>query len=870
MGRTWAFDRIPALCYGLGAREERAPPLALIRGVRPRVLNPMMPMKSPTSILLRTALCWAGILCADTVRGDAVVQRWAIAPDDRPYVGTGNLERGAAYNPVTRNVLLLGRFGAPRVYVLNGADGTDGSADTGEPRTLSPLNEAGESVIAGGTFTLNLVGAADDGAVYACNLATSLGTVRIYRWANDSVDTPISIAYSGDPLADVASPGSGQDIRFGDNFAVRGAGKETQLVQTSRNGKYIVVYSTTDGVEFTSKVYTTPADISGKIGFAVAFGEGNTLWAKANGNGLQRIAFEAATGRATLLNAVPTTIVAGGVTGIGVDPVAKVLAAVDFVAHRLSVYDISDPAGLVAMGEPLAFPTANANGNGTAAAAVRGTNIVALDTNNGLLAAYIEKSVVADPPSISSQPGGGSPYAGGGFTLAVAAQGTPPFTYQWYFNDAVIPGATGAQLVLTNLTPSQAGEYVVEVANAAGKVRSNPANLVVRTPLAAGILKPAWALNPGDRPYFGTDNAQRGLAWNPATSNLLVASRSPANAIVVLDSATGAEKHRLRTTAEDETPVFIGGTLVLNMVGVADDGVVYAANLVTDGTASSFRLYRWENDGPDAIPAALMDVPELAVAERWGDTFDVRGRGATTEILIGSRGLAPQEGGKFAILGSGDGFNFSGRVYAVSGLPSASVFGLGIAFGPGNSVFGTANGQPLVHSSFNPASGTAELARAYTAAQVPQTVSIVAYQPTEKLLAGIALDTPDNVVLYDVADLDNPVLLDQQLIVPEQPNINGTGAADFGGNRLFVLNTNHGLRAYDIVRGGATGPATLSEARVASGRFTARLTGTQGRSYTLQRSADLRAWTDLGNYQAPAEVSDAAASGAAFYRAVAR
>jgi hypothetical protein len=426
-------------------------------------------------------------------------------------------------------------------------------------------------------------------------------------------------------------------------------------------------------------------------------------------------------------------------------------------------------------------------------------------------------------------------------------------------------------LVLSGVTADQAGAYAVDVGNAAGTVRSSAATLVVRAPLNNGILKPAWALNPGDRPYLTTDNTQRGLAWNPATGNLLVLSRSPGNAILVHDAATGVLKHSLRTTGEDEFPIFIGGTLVLNMVGVAEDGVVYAANLVTDGSAASLRLYRWENDSAEAIPVALADVPELAIAERWGDTLDVRGRGAGTQILLGVRGLAPQEGGKFAVLTTADGFNFNAQVYAVAGVPASSGFGLGLAFGAGNTVFGTANGQPLVQATFNPATGTAEVTRVYPVEQVPAAVSFLAVNPAENLLAGVVLETPDNVLLYDVADLDNPAALDQQLLVPEQANINGTGAADFGGNRLFVLNTNHGLRAYDIVRGGTPTPATLSNPRVAAGVFSMRLTGAAGRTYTVQRSPDLRSWTDVGGFQAPADVTDGGAgTGAAFYRAVAR
>jgi hypothetical protein len=736
----------------------------------------------------------------------------------------------------------VSRAGGPKVYVLKGSDGTDGSAETGEPRALSPLDETGEGPIVGGTFTLNLVGAADDGAVYACNLATTLGTVRIYRWANDQPETPVSVGYSGDPLEGIASPGSGQDIRFGDNFAVRGSGKSTQLVQTSRNGKYIVLYSTTDGLSFTAHAITSPADVTGKIGLGVAFGAADTIWAKANGNGLQRIRLTPGNPgfTAQLLGTVPTTIVSGNATGLGFDSVAQRLAAIDYVAHSLSVFDASDPSGLIAIGDPVPFPTANANGNGTGAAAFGADVVVAVESNNGVVAVQIEKSVVVDPPSITSQPVGGTVYEGATFTLAVAAQGTPPFGYQWIFNDSVVLPATGAQLVLTNVTEAQAGTYAVTITNAAQvSVTSAKATLTVRKPVHSGILSPLWTLQPGDRPYLTTDNTQRGLAFNPVTGNLLIASRSPVPTVAVLDATTGAQKHTLRSTTSDDAPLFVGGTLPLNMIGVADDGVVYAANLVTDASAASFQIYRWDNDSPETVPVVGALPGELAIAERWGDTFDVRGAGATTQILLGTRGLAPQEGQKFAVLSTPDGLNFTAQIFSVPDVAS-SAFGLGIAFGPGNTVFGTANGQPLVRVAFIPADGTAILERTYAAPEVPTALSVIGYQAASNRLAGVALENPDNVVLYQFNASQDPTLLDQRLILPKQPNANGTGAIDFGGTRVFVLDTNHGLRAFEMTQGtGDADPASLSQPRIVAGSFTFSLGGTSGRDYTVQKSLDL-------------------------------
>lgn len=804
-------------------------------------------------------------------RADTLQSLWSLTPDaDRLYVTTANMERGIAYNPVSKNVLLVSRAGGPKVYVLDAATGDDGSAQLGEPRTLSPLDLNGENAIEGGTFTLNLVGAGADGAVYACNLATTLDSVRIYRWANDQTDTPVSVAYRGDPLAGIPSPGSGQDIRFGDAFAARGAGPATQLAQSARNGKYIVLYTTTDGVTFTHKTFVAPSTVAGKIGLGLAFGGGNTLWAKLNGNALQRLQFDLASGQLTLLNEVSTGIVGANLTGIGFDPVHQRLAAVDYVAHTLSVFDAADPAGLIAVGDPLPFPTANANVNGTGAVAVTSESVYALESNNGVLAVRIERSVVVDPPVIATQPAGATVYEGASHTFAVAAQGTPPFEYQWFFREAPLAGATSAQLTISPVTSADAGAYKVTVRNSAETVTSTPATLTVRAPLNTGVLQPLWTLAPGDRPYLTGDNAQRGLAWNPVSGNLLLASRSPSNVVAVLDAATGAEKHRLRTTGADDVPIFLGGTFAINLVGVADDGVVYVANLVTDASAAAFQIYRWDDDSADAVPTIASLPADLSIAERWGDTLDVRGKGATTQILLGARGISPQEGRKFAVLTTTDGYTFGGRVYPVDDLNSTA-FGLGIAFGPGNTVFGTANGQPLVHVGFNPADGSAAVLHRYEAAQVPLAASFLGFDAAGNLLASVAMENPDNVLLYDLAEASSPALLDQRLIVPKQSNANGTGALDFGGNRLFVLDTNHGLRAFTVQPGGSPAvPGTLAEPAIAGGNFRFALGGSAGRDYLVQKTSDFRSWTEVGSFKAPATVSDPVGAGPTFYRAVAR
>jgi hypothetical protein len=803
-----------------------------------------------------------GAIAVGIAQADQLIPKWQIAPADRDYVETGNFLRGLAYDPVGKYVVIAPRAGGPRVLLLDAATGADGSEDPniGAPRALQFTDANGDNLLTGGTFTLNLVGAGADGAIYACNLATSAAQpIRIYRWAKADIAEPVSLAYGGTAAADLGLVASApNDVRFGDAFAVRGSGTSTELLLGSRTGKYLLVFRTTDGTTFTPTAYTTDL-ASGAAGLGLAWGPGNTVFTDVSNSNLRRLELVEATKTARTLTTYAAGVVPLSSANIATDADAKRLATVDFTAHNVRVYDITDPAAPVQIGDPLPFPTSNANANGTGAAAFSSDTLFALETNNGILAALIEQ--VLTPPSVATQPTGGSPYVGTTFTLSVGAQGTAPLAYQWLLNDAPITGATLSSLTLSALTTNQAGAYSVIITNSAGSITSNPANVFVREPFNTPVLTPAWRVLAGERSTINTDSTQRGLAFNPVSGNLLYVSRTGSNIVAVLDAATGAEKHRLATTDGDGFSVITSATIPVNMIGVAEDGVVYVANLnrPAAGSGAALRVYRWDSDAADAVPVAL-DIPDLPADVRFGDTFTVRGRGDTTELLFGSRSST-----SFAVVSVSGGVFTTTKVYSADGV-SAGGFGLGVAFGPGNSVFGTASGSPIVHVAFDPAAGSATLARTYVAAQIPTAVAHLAIDTTRSLLAGTALETPDNLLLYSIADIDNPVLLDQELFPIDNPNVNGTGAIAFGGNRVFALDSNHGLFAYTINLTPSVRTTVAARIEGANVVVTVADPGT----YDIESGNILGTWQKVGTATTAQPFTAPASAAAAFYRAVAR
>ncbi len=83
------------------------------------------------------------------------------------------------------------------------------------------------------------------------------------------------------------------------------------------------------------------------------------------------------------------------------------------------------------------------------------------------------------PLTISEQPLSQTVALGSNVTFSVTASGFAPLSYQWYFNDDAISGATAANCSLPGVTGSNAGNYMVVVSNPECSVTSGVAVLTV-------------------------------------------------------------------------------------------------------------------------------------------------------------------------------------------------------------------------------------------------------------------------------------------------------------------------------------------------------------------------------------------------------
>jgi hypothetical protein len=71
-------------------------------------------------------------------------------------------------------------------------------------------------------------------------------------------------------------------------------------------------------------------------------------------------------------------------------------------------------------------------------------------------------------PEIVSHPASQAVLTSTPISLRVRANGTPPLTYQWYFNNVPLPGATSSLLQIESAKPEHAGGYRVMVQNSIG------------------------------------------------------------------------------------------------------------------------------------------------------------------------------------------------------------------------------------------------------------------------------------------------------------------------------------------------------------------------------------------------------------------
>jgi hypothetical protein len=422
----------------------------------------------------------------------------SILPFERTYLTSGNnrYQRGMAYNPATGHLLIASHAlidtnsattnVAPYIAIIDAASGAD----------LGSLDLSSLSIGADSGFDINMIAVADDGSIYASDMSsktTSTGDYNLYRWADES--SPQTIVYFGDP----SNSGDGNAInnRWGDTLAVMGSGINTKVLISSR-GTEVALLTPNDPSFASFSATTLHTDVpAGELGYGLSFGLGasNTFWAKAAPGSLYLLSYDPVAATATTLQKYSTSVFPTWTGVLSIQSSNNLLATLEMPPTgpaNIRLYDISNPANPPVLLDRKAWIT-NESNNGIFAGSIAfaGTNVYALNSDNGIMAfsivsgpaPQIGAAVILNPLSgTASLANNAAPFVG-------AADGGAPLSYQWYFNtNTVISKATNATFTVTNVQPASFGNYYFIVSNSYGSATSAVATLTEAVTFKNGVI----------------------------------------------------------------------------------------------------------------------------------------------------------------------------------------------------------------------------------------------------------------------------------------------------------------------------------------------------------------------------------------------
>jgi hypothetical protein len=113
---------------------------------------------------------------------------------------------------------------------------------------------------------------------------------------------------------------------------------------------------------------------------------------------------------------------------------------------------------------------------------------------------------VNTPPVITTQPSSLSVCLGTPATFTVSATGKGPFSYQWYRNNLLIPGANNSFYTIASASFADAGSYYVVVSNECGSTSSDPATL--------GVYDFTVSISPSDKTVLRGNSATYTVSAN--------------------------------------------------------------------------------------------------------------------------------------------------------------------------------------------------------------------------------------------------------------------------------------------------------------------------------------------------------------------
>ena len=208
----------------------------------------------------------------------------------------------------------------------------------------------------------------------------------------------------------------------------------------------------------------------------------------------------------------------------------------------------------------------------------------------------VDGSPATNPPSITVQPVSQTNSIGANVSFSVTATGTAPLAYQWRFYGTNISGATTNPISITNIQPTNAGNYTVVITNIAGSITSSVATLTVTTSPTISTNPQSQTVTVGGNATFtvvASGSAPLSYQWRFAGTNIGGAN-----------STSYTRSNAQLVDAGNYTVV------VTNSVGSVTSAVA-VLTVNPPVTGSVIAQWNFNSTSPDALPSTGSTTPSV-------------------------------------------------------------------------------------------------------------------------------------------------------------------------------------------------------------------------------------------------------------------
>jgi type II secretory pathway component GspD/PulD (secretin) len=280
----------------------------------------------------------------------------------------------------------------------------------------------------------------------------------------------------------------------------------------------------------------------------------------------------------------------------------------------------------------------------TSVAATNEGNYTVVITNScGAATSSVAALTVQLPPSITSQPAGQTVVNGSNAIFSAKAEGTPPLSYQWYFNGNAISGATNEEYSVIGVTTNNEGSYTVVITNSCGSVTSSnitvdtsaptppvaaavPTNESPATAVAGNATTDTSAANAPVAPAVPTNESPAAAAASNTTADASAANVPAAPAVPTNESPAAAAASNTTADASaanapvapavptNESPTAVAASNETASASATNSPITAAAG--TNAPSVSASNANPQTAGPASIPLIqFQDVPITTAIE---------------------------------------------------------------------------------------------------------------------------------------------------------------------------------------------------------------------------------------------------------------